>query len=83
MYVDESGINTYIQREYARALKGEQIEDVKRGNRFERVNIIGAPCKGKRHAIQCCKQTAGAEFFESRFKDHILQETPNGCGVTQ
>ena len=42
VYVDESGINTYLQREYGRSPRGEIIEDVKRGKRFKRINIIGA-----------------------------------------
>ena len=70
-----------MQREYARAPRGEQIQDVKRGNRFERVNAIGALCGAKYYAIKCYKQTTGSEFFEGWFKDCLLKEIPAGCTV--
>ena len=80
--MDECGINTYIKREYARASRGEQIEDVKPGNHFERVNVIGSLCKGKHYAVKCYKQATVAEFFESWFEEYILKEIPNGNGYT-
>ena len=80
--MDESGINVYLQREYARAPRGQQIEDVKRGNQYERVNIIGALCKGKYYGIKCYKQTTEAEFFEYWFEEYILKQIPNGYGYT-
>ena len=79
--MDECGVNTCLQREYARALRGEQIEDVKRGSKFERVNVIGAQCKGKPFAVECYKQTTNSEFFEQWFAGCLLAETPNGYTV--
>ena len=70
-----------MQREYARALRGEQIQDVKRGNQFERVNVIGALCGVNYYAIKCYKQTTDSEFFEGWFKDCLLKEIPAGCTV--
>jgi len=70
-----------MQREYARALRGEQIQDVKRGNQFERVNVIGALCGVKHYAIKCYKQTTDGEFFEGWFKDCLLKEIPAGYTV--
>jgi transposase len=69
-----------LQREYARAPCGEKIEDVRRGTRFERTNIIGALCAGKHFSIKCYKQTTDGEFFETWFKDCLLKEIP--CGYT-
>jgi hypothetical protein len=59
-----------------------QIEDVKRGNRFGRVNVIGALCKRERYSIKCYKHTAEARFFESWFEEHLLKEIPYGNGYT-
>ena len=81
MYVDESGINTHLQREYARAPRGEIIEDVKRGKKFERVNVIGALCNKEYFAIECYKQTTNSEFFETWFEGCLLEEIPKGCTV--
>ena len=70
-----------MQREYARAPRGEQIQDVKRGNQFERVNVIGALCGVNYYAIKCYKQTTDSEFFEGWFKDCLLKEIPVGYTV--
>jgi hypothetical protein len=40
VYVDESGIHKFLQRERGRALRGVRVEDVKRGRKFQRTNII-------------------------------------------
>ena len=47
VYVDESGVNEYFQREFALVPRGEIIEGIKCGNKFKRVNIIGALCNEK------------------------------------
>ena len=80
--MDECGVNTCLQREYARAPRGEPVEDVKRGNKFERTNVIGALRKRKNYAVKCYKETAGAVFFESWFENCLLKVTPNGNGYT-
>jgi transposase len=79
--VDESGVNTYFQREYARAPRGELIEDVKRGTKFERTNIIGARCMKKHIAVKCYRHTTDAEFFEKWFEECLIKETPKGYTI--
>ena len=81
MYIDESGVNTYLQREYARAPRGEVIEDIKRGKKFERVNVVGALCNGGHFAIECYRQTTDSAFFEKWFEDCLLREIPKGYTV--
>ena len=78
VYVDESGVNEHLQREFARAPRGEIIEDVKCGNKFNRVNIIGALCNEKYYGIQCYKQTTNSAFFEQWFENCLLKEIPKG-----
>ncbi|MDR0494798.1 MAG: transposase, partial [Treponema sp.] len=56
VYVDESGVNTCLQREYARAPRGEHVEDTVAGNLFERVNVIGALWNGSHCAVECYRQ---------------------------
>jgi hypothetical protein len=72
VYVDESGINTWFQREYARAARGMIIKDAKPGAKFNRINIIGALCNGKHSAIGCYKQSTDSELFEYWFKERLL-----------
>jgi hypothetical protein len=57
---------------------GGQAEDVKRGSRFERTDVIGARCNGKHHAVECYQHSTGSGFFERRFADSLLTETPKG-----
>jgi len=42
VYVDESGIDKHLVREYGRAIRGVKVQDVKRGRKFSRINIIAA-----------------------------------------
>jgi transposase len=78
VYIDESGVNTYLQREYARAPRGEIVEDVKPGQKFERINVIGALCEGNYYGIECYKQSTDSEFFENWFENNLLKEIPKG-----
>jgi transposase len=81
VYVDECGVNTYLQREYARAPRGEPVADLTRGNRFERENVIGALCTGEHIAVECYQQTTDSALFERWFEDCLLQEVPKGYTV--
>ena len=76
--MDECGVHTSLQREYARAVRGEKIEDVKRGQKFERVNVIGSRCGGKHYGVRCYKHTTNREFFEWWFSQWLLAEIPRG-----
>ena len=81
VYVDESGINTWYQRVYARAIRGEIINDTKHGVKFDRLNIIGALYKGKHPVIGCYKQSTDSNFFENWFKEYLLPAIPKGTTV--
>ena len=81
VYVDESGVNTCLQREYARAPRGEIIGETTAGNKFDRVNVIGALCGGKHPAMECYRQTTKGEFFENWFENKLLKEIPKGYTV--
>ena len=81
IYVDESGINTRLQREYARAPRGEITRDVRRGGKFGRVNVIGALCEGAYIGVECYRHPTDGNFFESRFKECFLNKFPKGYTV--
>jgi len=42
VYVDESGIDTYLYREYARAPRGKKIREEVSGRKFARQSIVAA-----------------------------------------
>jgi transposase len=81
VYVDESGVHTCLVREYARAPRGETVEDLKRGNHFERVNVAGALCDGVHYAVKCYRHRTDGEFFEEWFTGCLLEAIPKGYTV--
>ena len=46
VYVDETGIRQFLQRERALATSGKKVFDMRPGRRFKHVNIIGGMCGG-------------------------------------
>lgn len=78
VYIDESGVNTYFQREYGRAPRGQIVEDVKQGRHFDRVNVIGAVCNNEYYAVKCYKHPTNSSYFEDWFENCFLKEIPKG-----
>jgi len=73
IFVDESGINAYYQREYARAKRGIRVQDTKRGKRYRRTNVI-AGLWGKKHiAVQCYEHATTSAFFEDWFEFELKE----------
>ena len=86
VYVDESGIDKYLVRECGRAVRGVKVQDVKRGRKFGRTNIIAARRKdvfGNIKHIEplCYKHTTNTEFFVSWFKSKLLKATQKGSTI--
>ena len=67
-----------MQRDFARAPRGEIIEDTKAGVKFARINVIGAICNEKCYGIECYKQATDSEFFEYWFENCFLKKIPKG-----
>ena len=74
-------MHTWLQREYARAPRGKPAEELKRGKRFDRINITGALCDGKPIAAERCRHTADGAFFEQWFAKRLLRELPKGYTI--
>jgi hypothetical protein len=79
VYVDESGINRYYGRAYARAKRGGKVHDTKPGKQFKRTNIIAGLCDGKHLAVQCYDHSTTASFFEDWFEFELLAAVPEGA----
>ena len=62
-------------------MRGEVIEDVKRGKKFERINIIGALCNNDYYAVECYNHSTDSIFFEDWFENYLLKEIPKGYTV--
>jgi len=61
-------------------LRGVKIEDVRRGRKYARTNIIAAKCDGEVLASKTYKHTTNSNFFEDWFEFDLLSVVP--CGHT-
>jgi hypothetical protein len=69
-------VNTNIQRDYARAPRGEIIEGLKSGQNHDRINVIGALCVRNHFGIKCYRNTTDSAFFLDWFENCLLKEIP-------
>jgi transposase len=80
VFVDESGLNRYYRRLYARAKRGVKVYDKKPGKRTKKTNIIAGLVygdSGKRHvAVHSYEHATNSEFFEDWFEWELLGEIP-------
>ena len=80
-YVDETGINKYLYREYGYALRGVPVYGKVRGKKFERMSIVAAQC-GKEIVGRCgytCNMNS--KLFELWFSEVLLKEIPAGSVI--
>lgn len=78
VYIDESGIERDLVREYGYSLRGNRIEDARRGRRFGRTNVIGAKLGNKVLAVKCYAESTTGAFFENWFENDLLAKMPGG-----
>jgi hypothetical protein len=81
IFVDESGLNRYYRREWARAVRGKKIRGEKSGKRFARTNVIAGMCGTKHLAVQCYEHSTTAKFFEEWFEWELLSEVQEGSVI--
>lgn len=67
-YVDESGIDTCLYREYAYALREETVTERVLGKKFQRINLVAAQLNGEIIAPIQYNGTTDAPLFEHWFK---------------
>jgi transposase len=81
VFLDESGIKTFVQRGYGRALRGKKIADTTRGKRSKRINVVAALFNGEHVAVRLYTHTMNSKFFVDWFVDCLLKEVPKGCTI--
>lgn len=75
-YVDETGIDSYLYREYGYAPRGELLHDQIAGRKYARTGIVAAQM-GQEILAPCSYDgTMNHELFEDWFENHLLQELP-------
>ena len=74
VYIDETGIQGYIYREYARTLRGKKVYDKIPGKKYKRTNIVAGKSGDKIISPLVYEKIMDSEFFEVWFKDMFLSE---------
>ena len=72
VYVDESGIDTYIYREKARAVRGKKVYGAVNGKKYKRTNIVAAKCGNEIFAPLEYTGSTDHRLFEQWFTTMLL-----------
>lgn len=80
-YVDESGIDKCLYREYAYALRGETVTERITGKKFQRTNLVAAQLNGKIIAPMQYNGTTDAPLFEYWFEQWLLPCLPEDAVI--
>ena len=78
VYVDETGIDEYLYREYARAPRGQKVVGVVSGKKFKRTNIVAGKCGNRIIAPFQYSGSTDSILFEFWFEHIFLKELPEG-----
>lgn len=80
-YVDETGIDTYLYREYCYAQKGQEIIGYISGRKYRRVGIVAAKIGKTTIAPMYYDGTMESKLFEKWFENCLLPELPIGSTI--
>ena len=81
VYVDETGIDQCLYREYARAHRGQKVIAKISGRKFRRTNIVAGICQGKWIAPLEYTGTTDSILFEFWFENCLLKEVKTGSTI--
>jgi len=76
--VDESGINEYLQRENARALRGKKVYGAVSGSRYSRESFIAAQNQSNILAPFCYTGTCNTSLFNAWLEQILVPELKPG-----
>ena len=72
VFVDESGIDTYLYRKNCRAPKGKQVHEAISGRKFERCSIVAGKCGQKILAPFGYYGTCNSKLFLKWVKEMLV-----------
>lgn len=81
IYVDETGIDKCLYREYARAPRGQKVKAKISGRKYHRTNIVAGICQGKWIAPMEYTGTTDSMLFETWFVNCLLKEARQGSTI--
>jgi hypothetical protein len=86
VYVDECGIKEFLCREYGRAVRGVKVEDVKRGKKFQRLNVVAAQFQTTDKVVHrvvpyCYSENTNSVIFEQWYKTKLVKSVARGSTI--
>lgn len=78
VYIDESGINKYLYRQYGRAQRGEEVYGAISGHRYHRKSFIAAQNKSSILAPFCYTGSCNTTLFNTWLKKILIPELTPG-----
>ncbi|MDQ8821167.1 transposase, partial [Streptococcus ruminantium] len=72
VYIDETGIDTYLYRQKARAVRGQKVYDKVSGRRFERISVVAGQAESKIVAPLLYHGTMTADLFTKWYQEQLL-----------
>ena len=78
VYLDESGFNQFLFRDYARGPRGTQIIGEISGQRFARQSIVAALSKGKILSPMCFEGICDTKVFNVWLKEVLIPNLTPG-----
>ena len=77
VYVDVTGIDKHLYREYARALRGKKVAVKISGRKYKRTNIVAGICQGEWISSLQYNGTTDSILFEYPLQHCLLKEIKN------
>jgi len=81
VYVDETGIDEYLQREHGRAKRGEPVYSVISGRKYQRTGVVAAQMGKEIIAPLQYDGTMDSTLFEMWFETLLLPALPENTVV--
>ena len=78
IYLDESGVNEYLYRQYGRSFRGKKVFGEVSGKRFARQSVISALFKGKFLSPMCFEGTCDTILFNTWLKEVLIPKLKPG-----
>ena len=79
--MDETGIDTYLYREYGWSLRGEPLIGLVSGRKYKRTGIVAALMDGDIYEPLQYDGTMNSTFFETWFETRLLPALPKNTVI--
>lgn len=78
MFLDESGIDKFLHRDYARSFRGSKVVFDIKGKKYQRVSMLAAECEKEIIAPLVFEGTCDAKLFNKWLEEWLLPQLRRG-----